>query len=131
MYAPTRNASLDAAPRSRHALLPRLALRRRSADHPMVMFALITGTSLGAMAFASATPPLMLEAPRGGIEQTGASPKQDRLRMRPAEIACDGQAWGAESDDCLVMIAQEAGRDDAKVRRLASAAPLETTPNIF
>jgi hypothetical protein len=130
MYAPARNVSLDAAPRARHAFLPRLALRRRSADHPMVMFALITGTSLGVMAFASAPPPV-LETPRGGVEQTGASPKQDRLRMRPAEIACDGQAWGAESDDCLVMIAREAGRDDVKVRRLASAAPLETTPNIF
>lgn len=120
------------APTTTHSgLLPRLALRRRSADHPMMLFALVTGVSLGAMAFASSTSSVAVGEPARGIEAMVA-PKQDRLRMAPKEIACHGQAWGSESDECLVMIAREAGRNiDTKVRRLASAEPLGATPNVF
>lgn len=122
----------SAAFRTGNAFMPRLALRRRSADHPMVMFALVTGISLGAMAFASTISPVPAGAQRDSIGQAGAAPKQDRLRMSPKEVACEGQAWGTESADCLVMIARESGRDgDVKVRRLASAEPLLTTPNVF
>ena len=132
MFASATTNGIHGDPRARTGFMPRLALRRRSSDHPMVLFALVTGVSLGAMAFASATAPTPAGAPIRGIEDSGAASKQDRLRMTPKEVACRGQAWGAESDECLTMIARESGRStDLKVRRLASAEPVDTTPNIF
>ncbi len=38
-------------PRERNRIWPRLALRRRSADHPMAMFAVVAGAALISMAF--------------------------------------------------------------------------------
>jgi hypothetical protein len=120
----TKTMTASATP---SGFFPRLALRRRTADHPMILFALVTGISLGAMAFASVTAPVA-----SGEAVRGLEPKQDRLRMAPKDVACKGQAWGSESDECLTMIALEAGRSaDLKVRRLASAEPLGTTPNVF
>ncbi len=109
--------------------LPKLALRRRSSDHPMAMFALASGMALMSMAFASASGSavagLGATAPVSGEPVT--SQKQERLPSSPKDTACHGQAWGAESDECLVMIAREAGRgDDFKVRKLAGADANQT-----
>lgn len=102
--------------------LPKLALRRRSSDHPMAMFALASGMALMSMAFASASGSAVagLGQPAIVAGEVETSQKQDRLPVSPKETACHGQAWGAESDECLVMIAREAGRStDFKVRKLA------------
>jgi hypothetical protein len=111
-------------PRPRVFFLPKLALRRRSSDHPMAMFVLASGMALMSMAFASASGSAVaaLGAPAAVSGETTTSQKQDRLQTSPKDMACHGQTWGAESDECLLMIAREAGRgDDFKVRKLASA----------
>ena len=80
--------------------------------------------ALMSMAFASASGSAVaaLGAPPAVSGETTTSQKQDRLQTSPKDMACRGQTWGAESDECLVMIAREAGRgDDFKVRKLASA----------
>ena len=114
--------------------LPKLALRRRSSDHPMVMFALVSGMALMSMAFASASGSAVtgLGEPTLEAGEINASQKQDRLPVSPTETACRGQAWGAESDECLVMIAREAGRGaDFKVRKLASAQSVPVDVSVF
>jgi len=113
-------------PRERVFILPRLALRRRSTEHPMAMFALASGMALMSMAFASASGATLagLGEPAAAVEDSRTTQKQDRLPVSPTDVACRGQAWGAESNECLVMIAREAGRSaDFKVRKLASAEP--------
>ena len=120
----TTISPIENSRQSRMFGLPRLALRRRSSDHPMVMFALASGMALMSMAFASASGTAVtgLGEPTVEAGEVNASQKQDRLPASPTETACHGQAWGAESDECLVMIAREAGRSaDFKVRKLASA----------
>jgi hypothetical protein len=104
--------------------LEKLALRQRSSDHPMVMFALASGMALMSMAFASASGSAVIGLGQPMIEsgEVNSTQKQDRLPAGPIEAACHGQTWGAESSECLVMIAREAGRGaDFKVRKLASA----------
>jgi len=71
----------------------------------MVMFAMVTGISMGAMAFASATSPISFGEPQDASGRTGAAPKQDRLRMKPKADACDGRVRQFDGSDCLVMIA--------------------------
>jgi hypothetical protein len=113
-----------------------LSLRRRSADHPMAMFATV---ALAALASAA------LMMPAGMTLASGASAhaqvqhvsrdlpeKGPRLVRLGADDACQGQAWGAESAQCLSLIARESGRDGAhKVRLIAGGEPSTTTPNIF
>ena len=42
--------------------------------------------------------------------------------MSETDIACRGQAWGAESEACLAVIAKEAGKGEARKIRLIAAA---------
>jgi hypothetical protein len=113
-------------PRERHRGFPKIALRQRSADHPMIMFFLIVMTAFSAMAlvppsgaaFASfavssavSAPAMESDAARGGAQSVGLS---------DIEIACQGQAWGAQSAECLATIAKDSGRADGrKVRVIA------------
>ncbi len=117
-------------PRERVFALPNLALRRRSTDHPMAMFALTSGLALMSMAFASTSGTAFagLGEPATAMDTTRTTEKQNRLPLSPKDIACRGQAWSAESQECLVMIAREAGRGaDFKVRKLASAETAGTS----
>ena len=107
-------------PRERHWGFPKIALRQRSADHPMIMFFLIVAAAFIAMAavppsgaaFALFKAPAVASAPgTGAANNTGLS---------EAGMACHGQAWGAESAECLATIAKESGRADGrKVRVIA------------
>ena len=66
------------------------------------------------------------------MEPVHLSAKTSRLAVSEAEIACRGQAWGAENEACLVVIARESGRgEDLRVRLIAAANPDPATPNIF
>jgi hypothetical protein len=44
--------------------------------------------------------------------------------------ACEGEAWGDESLECLLVIAREGGKEGS-LRMIADATPVRTTPNVF
>lgn len=111
-------------PRERAAGFPRLALRRRSADHPMMMFSALAVTAVISMiAIPTAGPAFASFGPFSAkIErQAGASAKTARLPISETDIACRGQAWGAEDAECLAMIARESGRADIRKVRMVGA----------
>lgn len=118
-------------PRERYQLMPQLALRRRSADHPMVMFSIAAGVALASMAFTSAAgrPAVSFEEPVQVVQDVRTTTKTSRLPANDRDNACRGQAWGAESDACIVQIAKDSGRGET-LRRLASAGSL-ATPIVF
>jgi hypothetical protein len=121
----------------RNPFFPQIALRRRSNDHPMVMFSLIAATAIACMALAPsagtafATP----GAPLKLTEQVRTTEKSSRLApVSDVDVACRGQAWGAETSECLGVIAKEAGKvrqEPVRIRMIADAGPAATTPNIF
>jgi hypothetical protein len=112
----------------------RLALRQRSSDHPMVMFAMLVSAGFVSMA-------LMMPASSAGLPVPGApakiaaagdAGKADRVVPQSGvDRNCDGQAWGAESEACLSAIAKANGRADKPVRMVAADDLVKTTPNVF
>jgi hypothetical protein len=116
------------SPRERHRGFPKVSLRQRSADHPMIMFFLVAAAAFTAMAavpptgaaFASFKAPAAVSLPATGAASSKAVGKY--FGLSEIEIACHGQAWGAESAECLAMIARNSGRTDGqKVRVVAGA----------
>jgi hypothetical protein len=109
--------------RERNRGFPKLALRRRSADHPMIMFFLIVAAAFTAMvlvppsgaAFALFGAPALVSGPASAETPSAVGPSE-------TEIACRGQAWGAESVKCLAMIARESGRSDGQTVRVVAGA---------
>lgn len=123
-------------PRERTSPLSKIALRRRSSDHPMAMFAILVGVSFVSMAFSSASVSLPTFATGKAsptiVADAITTDKTDRLPKARADDACRGQAWGAESLECLTVIVKESGKSDArKIRVIASIAADTNTPNIF
>lgn len=117
-------------PRSRIYRRPRLAIRQRANEHPMAMFSVLVIASLSSMALAPTSGPAFASmGPSRSIDGAHTTAKTDRLMLSQTEIACRGQAWGAESEVCVETIARETGA--RKVRLIASAEPVRTTPNIF
>jgi hypothetical protein len=110
-------------PRERHRGFPKLALRQRSAEHPMIMFFLVAAAAFTAMAV---VPPsgaafAIFEVPAVG----STSPKLDAPRnvgLSEIEIACHGQVWGAESAACLAAISRESGRASGHTVRVIAGA---------
>ena len=112
-------------PRERHRGFPRLALRQRSADHPMILFFVVAAAAFAARAavpptgaaFTSFGAPL---APAISGPEGADAPKT--VGLSEVEIACHGQVWGAESAECLATISRESGRtDDRRIRVIAGA----------
>lgn len=121
-------------PRDRKRFMPRLSLRQRSADHPMAMFSIVAAVALTTMAFAPTSGPVLasFNEPAKIVDGVHTTDKTSRLPQSETDLACRGQAWGAESDTCLAQIAKDSGKSDHfKVRKLAAAEPLNSTPNIF
>lgn len=121
-------------PRERTVRFPRLALRQRSNEHPMAMFSVIVATAFLSMALIPTSGPAWASfgAPFKLAEDAVTTAKTYRLPMSQTDRACRGQAWGAESADCLGVIVAESGLGKArKVRMVARAEPLTDTPNIF
>jgi hypothetical protein len=124
-------------PPERHVRFPRVALRQRSADHPMIMFAMLVSAAFVTMALlmpaSGAVPAKPNGSPARIADQLHETGKAARLpRMSEKDEACQGQAWGAESKDCLLVINKESGKADArKIRMIADAGPPKTTPNVF
>lgn len=112
-------------PRERHRGFPKLALRQRSADHPMIMFFAIVATAFAAMAL---VPPSGAAIASFSISSVAPAPAAEPAPVRAGqaasaglselEIACSGQAWGAESAVCLDTIAKDSGRSDGRTVRV-------------
>src|SRR5262245_51998318 len=119
-------------PRERIGRLPRVALRQRSSDHPMVMFAMLVSAGFVSMALMLPASGAGIPAPRApaevAIKDTG---KSDRLvPLADVESRCGGQTWGAEDEACLAAIAKASGRADRPVRMVAADDLVKSTPNV-
>jgi hypothetical protein len=119
----------------RRTIFPRLALRERSQQHPVIMLATIMAAAF-VWTLVPGEPNMSIAAPAGApqniIQETATTTKTSRLPDGGVDSACKGQGWGSESVECLTMIARENGRADLKVRLIAEAAPANVnTPNIF
>src|SRR5262245_7439818 len=120
----------------RFGRFPRVALRERSDNHPMVMFATLVSAAFISMALMSPASAI-LTAPDGAAAKLGQpapdSGKTSRLPpVSDSGRACHGQAWGAETEECLLAIIRESGKTETpKIRMIASAERIRNTPNIF
>lgn len=115
--------------------IPKIALRQRSHDHPMAMFAVAAAVAFAAMALVPTSGPAFAAidgAPRKLVDTVRTTDKSGRLPLTETERTCQGQAWGSETLDCLLVIAKEAGRQKARtIRMIASAEPNRQAPNVF
>ena len=113
---------------------PRLALRERAQDHPMIMFAVVIVAAFVWVLIpgeATVSLPSAAGAPAKVIHQSSTT-KTSRLPIAKVGGACKGQSWGGESAECLKMIARESGKPDLAVRMIVDATPGNPdTPNIF
>jgi len=121
-------------PRTTRFPAPRLALRERSANHPMVMFAVAVTAAFASMVLIPTSGPAFASVGGAPMKVTDAVRTTDKTSRLPGmsetDVACQGQSWGAETADCLLVIARENG-NARPIRMIASAEPNAQTPNIF
>ncbi len=125
------STKVETASNERHA---KLALRKRANEHPVVMFSMLGACALAVMFLTPASGPAFasLNPPANVVEGAPTTIKTARLPEPEIDVACKGQAWGAESADCLRVIAAQSGvHKERAIRMIANAAPLATTPNVF
>jgi hypothetical protein len=106
----------------RNPFFPELALRRRSKNHPVAMFAIIAGACLAAMTAAPTSGPAVASFGHAPAtpDDSGKGPRVGP--MSEADFACKGQSWGHETPECLAAIASESGdRQVRPVRMIARA----------
>jgi hypothetical protein len=110
-----------------------LALREGSERHPMAMFFIIVALAFAAAALLSPSRAAFPSFGGPGLSDHAASGKTSRLAaVSEADIACRGQAWGAESEACLEVIARESGRGEGvRIRLVAADTRDASTPNVF
>lgn len=122
------NAKL--APRERRA---GLSLRRRSSDHPLVMYAIIVGIAVASMAFVQTPGPRFVSfgAPARIGEDVRTTARIAGAPFREIDIVCRGQSWTHETDGCMRAMASDSGKAGRLVRRIADPRPDATTPNMF
>src|SRR5262245_21109556 len=82
-----------------HGRFPSIALRARSNDHPMAMFAMLVTAAFLSMALMA--PASAIFTPRDHAARVQESGKSYRLPPVNAGRACRGQAWGAETESCV------------------------------
>jgi hypothetical protein len=114
--------------------IPKLELRRRSDEHPMAMFGFIVAAAFVSMGLLSVQAPAEAAVTAPMIELTGepmTTEKSARLPLSEKDRACQGQAWGAESVDCLLMIAKESKGEARKIRLVFADDINSSTPNVF
>jgi hypothetical protein len=114
--------------------IPKLELRRRSDEHPMAMFGLIVAAAFLSMGLLSVQAPAEAAVSAPTIELSGeplTTGKSARLPLSEKQRACQGQAWGAESMDCLLMIARESKGESRKIRLVLADHINSSTPNVF
>jgi len=113
--------------------IPKLELRRRSDEHPMMMFGVIVATAFISMFLLAGPRPAQAAVNPVAMERSGepaSTRKTSRLPVSETDRVCQGQAWGAESLECLLMIAKEAG-EPRTIRLVAADRVNSQTPNIF
>lgn len=115
----------------------RFSLRNQIERRPLIMFAAVVSSAFVAMALhptAGSALASARHAAENRIMVAELSAKGPRLKpASEIDIACDGQAWGAESEGCLKVIARESGRDDSRAVRMIASIGMEqpATPNVF
>ena len=102
----------------------------------MIMFFMVVATAFTAMALippsGSAFASMGVSATAIAAPAVKAEASVAAASLSDIDIACSGQAWGAESAECLATIARTSGRSDArKVRLIADAEAQTTVPNVF
>ncbi len=138
-------STLHTAPTTPADHSPLLSLRKRSSQHPMAMFAIMATVAFGTMAFlpmsgaafASLGVTPYERAPI--VDNSSFAQDATTTQMAPrvaalseADIACAGQAWGAETAECLSAIAKVSGRNEVQsIRTIAGSQQASLTPNIF
>src|SRR5262245_5695925 len=110
------------------ARFPRMALRARSKDHPMLMFATLVTAAFISMALMSPASAILAAHDGAPVKLADRAPDTGKSSRLPpvsnSGRACHGQAWGAETEDCLLAIIKESGKSDTrKIRMIASAEP--------
>lgn len=119
------------APRERPA---GLSLRRRSSDHPLVMYTIIAGIAFASMAFVQTPGPRFVSfgAPARIGEDVRTTTRIAGAPVRETDIVCRGQSWTDETEICMRAMAADSGTKQARVvRRIAEPRPDATTPNMF
>jgi hypothetical protein len=126
-------------------LLPQLRLRERTDEHPMAMFAAIVSAAFISFALLPSTQSAFASTPantmtladvlrsndKDSADIVRTTAKTGRLPAATETArACEGQAWGDESLECLLVIAREGGKEGS-IRMIAEAEPVRTTPNVF
>jgi hypothetical protein len=99
----------------------------------MVMFAIVVSSAFASMAFVPTAGPAFasFSAPMKLGEDVRTTARLAHIDFKESDIACRGQAWGAESEECLQLMARDSGKGDRLVRKLANAEPMSSTPNVF
>ncbi len=103
----------------------------------MIMFAMLVSASFASMALmmpaSGAVSTKADDAPAKLADQARDMDKTGRLRpVSDTDRVCQGQAWGAENETCLLVIAKENGKaEQRRIRMIANATPLKSTPNVF
>jgi hypothetical protein len=136
MTAMTRATSLlnaFKAPAHRYDI-PKLQLRRRSDEHPMAMFGAIVSVAFISMALLPNEAPAYAPATASMIAGHADEQSTDMMARLPTsqkEEACKGQVWGGESEECLIVISREAGKDGRRIRMVMADQIDTSTPNVF
>lgn len=115
-----------------HAM-PNLALRRRSHEHPLAMFAIFALGALVAILLTPVAGPGLISPAASDTISNALREKKDARVPSHTDLACEGQAWGAEAGECLVAILQETGTaaKRERIRLIQPAKPDQSRPNIF
>ena len=124
--------SADSRELTGHARQGPIALRQRGRRHSMAMVVVLVAVALAAAALLS--PLRALPGPgNSGFRHDSDSSKTSRLAaISDTDIACRGQAWGAESETCLQVISRASGKGKSvRIRLIGAGAPASTTPNLL
>lgn len=127
-------ASIVDVPPARRFDIPKLQPRRFTDEHPMAMFAMIVVTAFISMTMLTSQGPAQAAISPSAInadKDVATTDKADRLPGIPADKACEGQAWGAESLACLAVITRESTGEARKIRLVAADQINSITPNVF
>ncbi|MDI6028649.1 hypothetical protein QBK99_20955 [Corticibacterium sp. UT-5YL-CI-8] len=114
--------------------MPKLALRRRSHEHPLSMFAIFALGAFGAILLTPvAGPGLISPAASDTISNALRERVDDAREPSQTDLACEGQAWGTEAGECLVAILHETktAAKRERIRLIPAGMPDQSRPNIF
>ena len=79
----------------------------------MAMFLLLAASAFAGMAFTPTVGPAFASLTRPPTHRRRARrPSRRACRCRQIDFACKGQAWGAETFDCLRAIAEQSGQEE-------------------